>query len=95
MAINTAVLDHIAHLARLVIREEEKEGLAQELSGILEWVEALNEVDVEGTEPMVSPLDGLAPLREDRVDDGDKRSHILSNAPHTQEGYFVVPKVIE
>ena len=80
----------------LLADEEELDGLAEELSNILGWVEQLNEVDTEGVAPMSSVIEGmeLRP-REDKVTDGNCRDAVLSNAPATRDGFFVVPKVIE
>lgn len=84
-----------AHLARIAVPEDELETLANELSGILGFMEQLSEVDVEGVEPMtsVTPMD--LPRRADVVTDGDMPEKILANAPDTREGFFAVPKVVE
>jgi aspartyl-tRNA(Asn)/glutamyl-tRNA(Gln) amidotransferase subunit C len=84
-----------AHLARIAVPEDELETLANELSGILGFMEQLSEVDVEGVEPMtsVTPMD--LPRRKDVVTDGDMPEKILANAPDMREGFFAVPKVVE
>ena len=66
-----------------------------ELSRILEWIEQLNEVDTEGVPPMTSVAAMRLAWREDRVTDGGRPEDILANAPERQDGYFVVPKVVE
>ena len=70
-------------------------GLAQELETIMQWIEQLNEVDIEGVEPMASAVDAVLPMRKDVVTDGGDPSKILKNAPRSEDGFFVVPKVVE
>lgn len=95
MAIDAATVRKVAHLARIKTPEKRLEPLARELSGILDWIEQLNEVDVEGVEPMTSNVAQPLRLREDVVTDGDKVAEVLSNAPKSADGFFVVPKVVE
>ncbi|HAJ03025.1 MAG TPA: Asp-tRNA(Asn)/Glu-tRNA(Gln) amidotransferase GatCAB subunit C [Brevundimonas sp.] len=95
MAIDAATVRKVAHLARIKPPEERLEPLARELSGILDWIEQLNEVDVDGVEPMTSNVAQPLRLREDVVTDGDKVADVLSNAPKSADGFFVVPKVVE
>lgn len=85
-----------AKLARLALPEERVKPMAEELTGILNWIEQLNEVDIEGVEPMTSAVEGLAlPMREDVVNDGGDAERVLKNAPKSEDGFFVVPKVVE
>ncbi len=95
MAIDAATVRRVAHLARIKTPEERLEPLAQELNGILNWIEQLNEVDVDGVEPMTSNVAQSLRLREDEVTDGNKVDAVLSNAPKATDGFFVVPKVVE
>ena len=95
MAIDAATVRRVAHLARIRIEEDRLEPLAQELSGILTWIEQLNEVDTEGVAPMASTEAVKLPMREDVVTDGGDPAVILANAPKTDRGFFVVPKVVE
>jgi len=95
MAIDAATVRRVAHLARIKTPEERLEPLAAELNGILAWIEQLNEVDVEGVEPMTSNVAQALRLREDAVTDGGKIEAVLSNAPKSADGFFVVPKVVE
>ncbi len=95
MAIYAATVRRVAHLARIKTSEDRLEPLAAELNGILAWIAQLNEVDVEGVEPMTSNVAQTLRLREDEVTDGDKLSAVLSNAPKAADGFFVVPKVVE
>ena len=95
MAIDTDTVRKVARLARIRIAEEELEPLAAELNRILGWVEQLQEVDVDGVEPMTSVTPMPLKRRPDAVTDGDCRDAILANAPETRDGFFVVPKVVE
>jgi aspartyl-tRNA(Asn)/glutamyl-tRNA(Gln) amidotransferase subunit C len=69
--------------------------LQGEINAILKFVEALDEVDVEGVEPMTSVIPMRLPMREDVAVDGDIAPLVLANAPFIEDGFFVVPKVIE
>ena len=95
MAIDAATVRRVAHLARIKTPEDRLEPLAQELNGILAWIEQLNEVDVQGIEPMTSNVAQPLRLRDDVVTDGGKVDVVLSNAPKSADGFFVVPKVVE
>ena len=95
MAIDAATVRKVARLARIREDEERLEPLAQELNGILAWIEQLDEVDVEGVEPMTSNVAQPLRLRDDVVTDGAKVDAVLSNAPKSADGFFVVPKVVE
>ncbi|MDT9597798.1 Asp-tRNA(Asn)/Glu-tRNA(Gln) amidotransferase subunit GatC [Sphingosinicella rhizophila] len=95
MSVDTATVRHIAKLARIAVTDAEAEALAPELNNILHWVEQLQEVDVEGVEPMTAVIANRLRLRDDVVDDGDQREAVLANAPVAEHGFFAVPKVIE
>ncbi len=95
MAIDAATVRRVAKLARIREEQERLEPLARELSGIMGWIDQLNEVDVEGVEPMASAVAVKLPLRADAVTDGGDRDAILANAPADADGFFVVPKVVE
>ena len=71
------------------------EPLAKELNGILAWIEQMDEVDIDGVEPMTSNVAQPMRLRDDVVTDGGKVEAVLSNAPRSADGFFVVPKVVE
>ncbi|MEE2861555.1 MAG: Asp-tRNA(Asn)/Glu-tRNA(Gln) amidotransferase subunit GatC [Paracoccus sp. (in: a-proteobacteria)] len=85
----------VAHLARIAVDDAALPALARELSGILEFMEQLNEVDVEGVEPMTGVTPMRLKRREDVVTAGGNAEQILSNAPDAREGFFAVPKVVE
>ena len=95
MAIDAATVRKVARLARIAEPEDRIEPLAKELSGILAWIEQLAEVDTDGVEPMTSAVAVAAPMREDVVTEGGDAARVLSNAPKTVDGFFVVPKVVE
>ncbi|HUO24001.1 MAG TPA: Asp-tRNA(Asn)/Glu-tRNA(Gln) amidotransferase subunit GatC [Caulobacteraceae bacterium] len=95
MAIDAATVRKVARLARLSIAEDRLEPMAQELSGILGWIEQLGEVDVDGVEPMTSAVAVKLPMREDVVTDGGDPARVLANAPLARDNFFVVPKVVE
>jgi len=95
MALDKATVARIATLARIRVPEDQLAPLAAELSGILDWVEQLNEVDTTGVAPMASAAAATLPMRDDEVTDGGCRDEILGNAPRPARGFFTVPKVIE
>jgi aspartyl-tRNA(Asn)/glutamyl-tRNA(Gln) amidotransferase subunit C len=95
MAIDAATVRKVARLARIAEPEEKLEPLARELSGILNWIEQLNEVDTDGVEPMTTSVHTKLPMREDVVTEGGDASKVLGNAPKSEKGFYVVPKVVE
>ena len=95
MAIDVATVRKVARLARIAEPEDRLEPLAKELSGILSWIEQLNEVDTNGVEPMTTSVQMTLPMRDDVVTEGGDPARVLSNAPKSAQGFFVVPKVVE
>lgn len=95
MSIDKDTARKVAHLARIEVAEDQLDALAGELNGILGFMEQLNEVDVEGVEPMTSVTPMKLKRRVDAVTDGDQQAKILANAPDAREGFFAVPKVVE
>ena len=95
MSVDQATVRRIARLARIALREDEVAPLQGELNAILSFVEALSGVDVEGIEPMTSVMPMSMRLRADVVDDGEIASLIVANAPMSEDGFFMVPKVVE
>lgn len=95
MSIDVATVTKIARLARIEVAAQEKEPLAKEINGILNWIEQLNEVNTEHVEPLASVSDTALPWRADMVTDGGKSKDVLANAPGSDHGCFLVPKVIE
>ena len=95
MSVDAATVRRIAHLARIAVTDAEVPHLQGELNAMLAFVEQLSEVNVDGVEPMTTPVKMTLPMREDVVSDGNIRDKVLANAPKTEDGFFVVPKVVE
>lgn len=95
MSIDTATAAKVAKLARIRVDEDRLPQLAEEFNTILGFIEQLNEVDVDGVEPMTSVTPQRLKRREDVVTDGDQQAAVLKNAPDAREGFFAVPKVVE
>ncbi|MCS6780665.1 MAG: Asp-tRNA(Asn)/Glu-tRNA(Gln) amidotransferase subunit GatC [Geminicoccaceae bacterium] len=95
MSVDRATVARVADLARIAIPEDQLDHLASELSGILAWIEQLAEVDTSGVEPLRSVHPIRRTWRADEVTDGGCREAILANAPEREDGYFVVPRVVE
>ena len=95
MSLDTTTVRNIAFLARIKVPDEELEALAGELSGIIGWVEQLNEVDTEGVEPIASVAEMSLFRRKDEVTDGNYPERVLANAPEREDDFYVVPKVVE
>ena len=95
MAIDKATVLRIAKLARIEIEDEATDGFADELNAILAWVEQLSDVDTEDIVPMTSVVAVKAPQRTDNVGEATPRDELLADAPEEEDGFFVVPKVIE
>lgn len=85
----------LGRLSRIRIEAGEEEKLQKEVSGILDWIEQLGEVDTDGVEPMTGAADMALKSRDDIVNDGQYQDKVLKNAPETTAGYFVVPKIVE
>jgi aspartyl-tRNA(Asn)/glutamyl-tRNA(Gln) amidotransferase subunit C len=95
MSVDKALVRRIAHLARLEIIEDEIAPLQGELNAILAFVEQLNEVNVDGIEPMTSVIPMRMTMRSDVVSDGAMADAVLANAPAGEDHFFMVPKVVE
>jgi aspartyl-tRNA(Asn)/glutamyl-tRNA(Gln) amidotransferase subunit C len=95
MSIDIATAAKVAKLARIRVEADQLPKLAEQLSGILGFMEQLNEVNVDGIEPMVSVTPMRLVRRKDAVTDGNIQAQVLKNAPDAREGFFAVPKVVE
>lgn len=95
MSIDPSTAARVAKLARIRVEPDALPALAQEFNTILGFIEQLEEVDVEGVEPMTSVTPQRLKRREDVVTDGDQQDKVLVNAPDAREGFFAVPKVVE
>jgi len=85
----------IAHLARLGIEQHDVAAYAVDLSGMLDLMVQMNDVDTDGIEPMAHPMDQVQRLRSDVVTEQDKREKFQAIAPQVEAGLYLVPKVIE
>ena len=95
MSLDPATVRRITSLARIHLDPDQAEALRQELSGILGWIEQLNEVEIEGVAPLTGAAQMALKMREDVVDDGGYPDRILANAPDRAGNLFAVPKVVE
>ncbi len=95
MSVDQATVRRVAKLARIKVKEENVQRLAGELNSILHWIEQLNEVNVDGVEPMTSVVTVKMKKRKDIVTDGHNPHDVVENAPAAEDDYFLVPKVIE
>ena len=95
MEVDEATVRRIARLARIKVTDEEAKALEKELSGILDWVKQLDEVDTRGVEPMTRVVAMTLKQRPDAVTDGGIADDIVANAPAREDHFFVVPKVVE
>ena len=95
MSVDAATVRRIAHLARIAVRDDEVPHLQGELNAMLDFVEQLSEVNVDGVEPMtsVTPMD--MKKRHDVINDGEIADVVVANAPATEDHFFMVPKVVE
>ncbi|MCB9993967.1 MAG: Asp-tRNA(Asn)/Glu-tRNA(Gln) amidotransferase subunit GatC [Hyphomicrobiaceae bacterium] len=95
MAVDADTVRRIGRLARIRVEESEVAGYQSELNAILGFVEQLDEVDVSGVEPMTSVTPMALRQREDKVTAGGHAERIVSNAPLSEDNFFMVPKVVE
>lgn len=95
MSVDQDTVRRIARLARLKIEEDRVEPMVQELNGILDWIEQLKEVNVEGVKPMASAVAHDLKMRDDVVTEPDHADALMVNAPGGEDHFFVVPKVVE
>ena len=95
MQVDEATVRRIARLARIKITDGEAQSLQKELSGILDWVKQLDEVDTAKAEPMTRVTPMTLRQRADGVTDGDMADAIVENAPMSDDHFLLVPKVVE
>jgi aspartyl-tRNA(Asn)/glutamyl-tRNA(Gln) amidotransferase subunit C len=95
MQVDEATVRRIARLARIKITDEEASSLQGELTGILNWVEQLKEVDTDAVEPMTRVVPISLKMRDDKITDGEIADDVTANAPMAEDHFFVVPKVVE
>ena len=95
MSIDKDTVKHISKLARISLDEKKIEGLSKDLTSIMKFIENLNKLNTDKTNPLTSIIDTSLKSRKDEVNDGKIRDQILKNSPEKNEEFFVVPKVIE
>lgn len=95
MSVDQTTVKRVASLARIAITDERAETMRDELNTILGFVEQLNEVDIEGVEPMTSVVEMAMKKRDDVVTDGGIAEAVTANAPASDDHFFMVPKVVE
>ncbi len=95
MSLDPATVRRIAKLARIRVTEDQVGPLQAQLDGILGWIDQLNEVNVDGVEPLTGAAQMAQRMREDRVTDGGIAEQVLANAPDRVGAFFTVPKVVE
>ena len=95
MSIDVDEVKKIAKLAGLSIDDADAQSYATNLSNILDLVAQMNEIDTSDVTPMSHPFDAVQRLREDEVTDLDRRDDFMAIAPKTEDGLYLVPKVIE
>jgi aspartyl-tRNA(Asn)/glutamyl-tRNA(Gln) amidotransferase subunit C len=89
------VVGKIAELAQLQIRESEIDIVLEKMNQVLDLVEEMQAVDTDGVEPMAHPLDATQSLRADTITETNQRDHFQEIAPDTQDGLYLVPRVVE
>lgn len=95
MAISPDDVKKIAYLARIGVDESKLPEYASELSSVLDLVAQMDDIDTSGVEPMAHPAEATQRLRADEVTESDQREILQSVAPATENGLFLVPRVIE
>lgn len=93
--IERETVEHIAHLARLELTEEETTLFTKDLDSILEYVKQLNEADTDNVEPTSFMVPDHNPFRDDVELDSLPKDKILQNGPSVKKGFFAIPKVIQ
>ena len=95
MSFNEQTIKTIANLARLRFPKEDEAKFMNDINGILDWVEQLKEVNVDGIEPLVSVSPRESAIRADVVSDGGLQTELMANAPESVQGFYEVPRMVE
>lgn len=95
MTISREDIEKVAVLARIRVEDEQVSALENDLGNILDLVDQLSAADTENVEPMAHPLDAVQRLRADEVTETDQREAFQAIAPATENGLYLVPRVIE
>lgn len=95
-SVDDTLLAKLEKLSSLKVEDSKREKMKQDIGSMIDFVQNLNEIDVSGVEATFSTITGGTPLREDIVKtDIELSNHILKHAPKSEDGYFIVPKIIE
>jgi len=95
MSIDKDTVKHISKLARISLDEKKTDNLSKDLTSIMKFIENLNKLNTDKTNPLTSIINASLKSRKDEVKDGKIRDQILKNSPEKNDEFFVVPKVIE
>jgi len=95
MEVNDAMVEKLAHLSRLQFNETEKTEIKNDLQRMIGFVEKLNELNLDGVEPLLFMSEEVNVLREDEIKGAVSREEALKNAPLRDDRFFKVPKVIK
>lgn len=95
MTVTTEDIENIAVLARLRIAPEAKAEVTDRIGAVLQLVDQMQAVETDGIEPMANPLDSVQRLRPDEVTEPDRRAEFQAIAPASQDGLYLVPRVID
>lgn len=95
MALDRKAVEDIAHLARIALNEDDVAATTAKLSGILDLIDRMQAVETQGITPLAHPLETTQRLRADQVTETNQRDAMQAIAPATQDGLYLVPRVIE
>lgn len=95
MTISREDIEKVAVLARIRLDEEQIPALEKDLGNILSLVDQLSATDTDNVEPLSHPLDAVQRLRADEVTESNQREAFQAIAPATENGLYLVPRVIE
>ncbi|HAT25894.1 MAG TPA: Asp-tRNA(Asn)/Glu-tRNA(Gln) amidotransferase subunit GatC [Gammaproteobacteria bacterium] len=95
MAFDKSEVEKIAHLARLHISDLEADEVTARIGDILHLIDQMQSVDTDAVEPLAHPLDVVQRLRRDEITEKNRREELQTLAPSSQDGLYLVPKVLE
>ncbi|HBN15427.1 Asp-tRNA(Asn)/Glu-tRNA(Gln) amidotransferase subunit GatC [Pseudohongiella sp. SYSU M77423] len=95
MALDNTDVEKIAHLARLQIKQPDIDEVTSRISNILTMIDQMQSIDTSAVTPMAHPFDATQRLRPDQVTETNQRDRLQQIAPATENGLYLVPKVIE
>jgi len=95
VSLNKEQVEYIATLARLKLQDDEIADVVEKLSNIVDFVDQLQAAPTDDVVPMAHPLNMAQRLRADEITESDQRDQVQKNAPSVEDGYYLVPRVIE